>query len=314
MCIRDRYQRRVHGDLFIWIMESQILAYVDKEFDNNALPALMKYITIHNLSPGFDPTWETNENAQAACDLLVSWIKEQGLVGCSVEVVKEPGKTHLIIVEIEPTKKPAMTVFMYAHWDKQPPLEGKWEPGLGPFQPVIKDGKIWGRGSADDGYGTFAAVLSIKACQKLKLEHPRIVMILESCEESGDDLKYYLNKLIPSRFKDVDAVICLDSGAPVRDRFWITSALRGVMNFNLKVKVLKDPVHSGDAGGIVPESFRICRELLNRLEDVKTGAMVAPFQVAIPEERKKRNRAMCRNCCSPCQRKLPKITRCSLYG
>ena len=93
--------------------------------------------------------------------------------------------THLIIVEIEPTIKPAKTVLMYAHWDKQPPLTEKWSAGLHPTKPVIKNGLLYGRGSADDGYGSFAAILTIKACQHFKMSHPKIVMVFESCEESG---------------------------------------------------------------------------------------------------------------------------------
>ncbi len=99
--------------------------------------------------------------------------------------MKDPDKTHVIVVDIEGSTKSAKTVLMYAHWDKQPPMEGRWEAGLGPFTPVVKGDLLYGRGSADDGYGSFASVLSLKACQTMGLEHPRIVMVFESSEESG---------------------------------------------------------------------------------------------------------------------------------
>ena len=79
--------------------------------------------------------------------------------------------------------------------DKQPHLEG-WEEGLGPVTPVIRDGKLYGRGGADDGYSAFAAILSIKACQAQKIDHPRCVIFLEADEESGsNDLPHYLTSL-----------------------------------------------------------------------------------------------------------------------
>lgn len=190
----------------------------------------------------------------------------------------------MIFVEIDATMKDAKTVLMYAHWDKQPPLEGKWAPGLGPFTPVIKDGFLYGRGCIDDGYGSFAAILSIKACQHFNIPHPRIVMTLESAEESStNDLEYYLKGLVKTRIPAVDYVICLDSGGVDPNRIWLTSSLRGVLTFDINVKILKESVHSGDAGGIVPESFRICRILLNRLE--KDGKIIEDLHVKIPEVR-----------------------------
>ena len=189
--------------------------------------------------------------------------------------------THLIIVEIEGTEKIAL---MYAHWDKQPPLDGLWREGLGPRTPVVEGDLLYGRGGADDGYGTYAAVLAVKACQKMKIPHPKIVMVLESCEESGkDDLKYYLDKLMETRLKTIDYVFCLDSGAAFTDRLWMTGSLRGILTFTLDVKIVNDPVHSGDAGGIIPDSFRICRILLDRLE--KDGKMIDDLYVKIPESR-----------------------------
>jgi acetylornithine deacetylase/succinyl-diaminopimelate desuccinylase-like protein len=197
--------------------------------------------------------------------------------------------THLITVEIEGTDKVAL---MYAHWDKQPPLDGQWREGLGSRTPVIEGELLYGRGSADDGYGTYAAVLAIKACQKMKLPHPKIVMVFEGCEESGkNDFEYYLNKLVKTKLQKIDYVFCLDSGAASKDRLWMTSSLRGIMGFNLTVKVLNDPVHSGDAGGIVPESFRICRILLDRIKS--NGKMLDDLYVKIPESRLEEAKDLC---------------------
>lgn len=191
--------------------------------------------------------------------------------------------THVILVEIEGTEKVAL---MYAHWDKQPPLDEKlWRHGLGPRTPVVENDHLYGRGSADDGYGTYAAVLAVKACQHMKLPHPKIIMVLESCEESGkDDLKYYLDKLVKTKLQKIDYVYCFDSAAVYPDRLWMTTSLRGIISLNLTAKILNDPVHSGEAGGVVPETFRICRILLDRIE--KDGKIIDDLHVKIPEIRK----------------------------
>ena len=202
-------------------------------------------------------------------------------------MIKEPGKTHLIVVEVEATDKSSnKTTLMYAHFDKQPPLDGLWDVGLGSRTPVIKGDLLFGRGASDDGYGSFAAVLSIKACHQMKILHPRILLVFESCEESDkDDLKYYLDKYSKTKFSKIDSVICLDSDAATADRLWATASLRGIIGFELSVKILNDSVHSGDAGGIVPDTFRICRELLDRLE--KDGKLIEELYVKIPEIRVK---------------------------
>jgi len=261
-------------------------SYIEEEFDKNVIPSLMDYIRIPNLSPAFDPEWETNGNAEKACNHIVSWIVAQKLINTSVEILKDPGKTHLILVEVAATDaKCEKTALLYTHWDKQPPMEGRWDPGLGPFTPVIKDGKLFGRGTCDDGYASFAAVLIVKACQKFGLKHPRIVMTFESCEESGkEDLSYYLEKLSKTKLKRVDAIFCIDAAFATQDRLWLTSSLRGIINFNLTARVLKVPAHSGDAGGIVPDSFNILRQLLARIEDMETGKMCDAVQADIPKE------------------------------
>ena len=198
--------------------------------------------------------------------------------------MKEPGRTHVIIVEVEGTDKVAL---MYAHWDKQPPLDGLWREGLGARTPVVEGDLLYGRGGADDGYGTYAAVLAVKACQKMKIPHPKIIMVLESCEESGkNDLDYYLQMLMKTKLQKIDFVFCLDSSAATVDRLWMTGSLRGVMTINLTVKIVNDPVHSGDSGGIIPDSFRICRILLDRIE--KDGKiLVEELHTKIPESRLK---------------------------
>ena len=177
------------------------------------------------------------------------------------------------------------TVLMYGHLDKQPEFTG-WRSDLGPWTPKYLDGKLYGRGGADDGYAIYAAIAAIQALKTQQVAHPRVVGLIETCEESGSyDLSPYLDAL-RTRLGDVGLVICLDSGAGNYDQLWLTSSLRGMASGVLRVEVLTEGVHSGDASGLVPSSFRILRQLLDRLEDSTTGRLLpAQFHCEVPADR-----------------------------
>ena len=103
------------------------------------------------------------------------------------------------------------------------------------------------------------------------MKHARCVVLIEACEESGSyDLPYYVDHL-QARIGDVSLVICLDSGCGNYDQMWLTTSLRGIASGALTVTVLEEGVHSGDASGVVPSSFRVLRQLLDRVEDRDTG-------------------------------------------
>jgi acetylornithine deacetylase/succinyl-diaminopimelate desuccinylase-like protein len=174
---------------------------------------------------------------------------------------------------------------MYGHLDKQPAMVG-WEDGLGPWTPVLRDGKLYGRGGADDGYAIFATIASIGAVQQQGLPHARIVVLIECCEESGSiDLPAYID-LLSGRIGTPGLVICLDSGCGNYEQLWMTTSLRGSIVGNLHVEVLSEGVHSGDASGIVASSFRIIRAILDRLEDAATGGIVPEWlHVEVPADR-----------------------------
>jgi acetylornithine deacetylase/succinyl-diaminopimelate desuccinylase-like protein len=173
----------------------------------------------------------------------------------------------------------------YGHLDKQPEMTG-WREGFGPWTPVIEGGKLYGRGSADDGYAVYAALAAVMALDRLGAARPRCVGLIETCEESGSyDLPAYLDLLQP-RMGAVKLVIALDSGAGNYEQMWVTTSLRGLVDGTLRVNVLTEGVHSGDAGGVVPSSFRMARQLLDRLDDALTGAVKPDaFHCAIPRER-----------------------------
>ncbi|HEX2836437.1 MAG TPA: M20 family metallopeptidase [Thermoanaerobaculia bacterium] len=256
---------------------------VDAHWTSSIVPTLEQYIRIPNQSPLFDPEWKRNGHMHKAVALARQWVEAQGVKGLTIEVHELEGRTPVIFMEVEGDA--SSTVLMYGHLDKQPAMVG-WEDGLGPWTPVLRDGKLYGRGGADDGYAIFATISAIRAVQQQNLAHSRIVVLIECCEESGSvDLPAYID-LLGERIGTPRLVICLDSGCGNYEQLWMTTSLRGSIVGNLHVEVLSEGVHSGDASGIVPSSFRIIRTLLDRLEDAKTGGILPPWlHVEVPEQR-----------------------------
>ena len=254
-----------------------------KDFQESILPGLEEFIRIDNLSPDYDPEWQTNGKAEKAGNHLIDWAMKQGVKGMKAELIQEKGRTPLLFIEIDPQGSDK-NILLYGHFDKQPPL-GEWAEGLHPNKPVIKDGWLYGRGASDDGYALFSIVEAVKLIQLQNAKHGRIVITIESGEESGSpDLVYYLKKL-KDRIKNPDLMICMDSGCKDYSAIWITTSLRGVVAAEVEVECLKQSVHSGTGSGVAPDSFTVIRMLLDRLDDSKTSKVVAPLTVEIPSYR-----------------------------
>jgi len=270
----------------------QIARSVGETWSASIIPTLQRYITIPNQSPLFDPDWKRNGYMHQAVALARSWVESQNIPGLRVETHEIDDRTPVIFLEIEGDGD--STVLMYGHLDKQPAMVG-WESGLGPWTPVLRDGMLYGRGGADDGYAIFAATTAIKTLKQLGINHSRIVVIIECCEESGSvDLPAYID-LLSDRIGTPQLVVCLDSGCGNYEQLWMTTSLRGSIVGNLTVDVLTEGVHSGDATGIVPESVRLLRILLDRLEDAKTGEIVPEWlHIDVPENRLEEARATAR--------------------
>jgi acetylornithine deacetylase/succinyl-diaminopimelate desuccinylase-like protein len=262
-----------------------LLSSVSTQWDGEIVPQLTDYVRIPAKSPHFDPQWEANGHIERVIRLAEAWVKKQPVRGLKVEIVRLPGRTPLLYFDVSASNTSDRTVLLYGHLDKQPEMTG-WRNGYGPWDPLFEDGKLYGRGSADDGYAVFAALAAIGALQAQGIAHSRCAGMIETCEESGSfDLPAYLEALAP-RMGRVDFVIGLDSGCGDYERMWDTTSLRGLVGGRLTVEVLTEGVHSGDASGIVPSSFRIARKLLDRIEDATTGRVLPPqFHVPIPQER-----------------------------
>ena len=260
-----------------------LLSAISTQWDAEIVPQLAEYVRIPAKSPHFDPQWEINGHIERAIRLAEAWVGKQPVRGLTFEIVRLPGRTPLLYFDVAGTGD--RSVLLYGHLDKQPEMVG-WREGFGPWDPLFENGKLYGRGSADDGYAVFAAVAAIGALQAQGIAHSRCIGMIETCEESGSyDLPAYLDALAP-RMGEVDFVVGLDSGCGDYERLWATTSLRGLAGGRLTVEVLTEGVHSGDASGIVPSSFRIARKLLDRIEDATTGHVLpAEFHAPIPAER-----------------------------
>jgi acetylornithine deacetylase/succinyl-diaminopimelate desuccinylase-like protein len=264
---------------------TRLKGFVEEFWEDSVVPSLTEYIRIPNKSPAFDPDWASHGYMDAAVTLMERWAREQisRLPGATLEVVRLEGRTPVIFIDLPGDNDD--TVLLYGHLDKQPEMKG-WSEGLGPWTPVRKGDKLYGRGSADDGYAIYGALGALLALRQQSVKRARCVVLIEACEESGSyDLPFYVDHLA-ARIGTPTLVICLDSGCGNYDQLWLTTSLRGIAMGNLTVRVLNEGVHSGDASGIVPSSFRIQRALLSRLEDESTGAMrLSELYVQVPPQR-----------------------------
>jgi acetylornithine deacetylase/succinyl-diaminopimelate desuccinylase-like protein len=265
---------------------AQVLSQITAQWDGDILRQLTGYIAIPAKSPAFDADWVRHGYIETVVRNAATWVGAQKVAGLTLEIVRLEGRTPLLFFEIAATRADStQTVLMYGHLDKQPEFSG-WRSDLGPWTPKYEDGRLYGRGGADDGYAVYASIAAVQALKSQGVGHPRIVGLIETCEESGShDLLPYVNAL-RKRLGEVALVVCLDSGAGSYDQLWLTTSLRGMAAGVLKVEVLTEGIHSGDASGLVPSSFRILRHLLDRLEDSQTGRLLPQgFHCDIPADR-----------------------------
>ena len=258
-------------------------AFVADMWDSSIVPEISEYIKVPNKSPLFDPEWESHGYMDTAVAMLEAWCRKQPIKDMQVEVLRIEGRTPLLFIDIAGDSDEV--VLLYGHYDKQPEFSG-WEDDLDPWTPVIRDGKLYGRGGADDGYATFGSLTAIRALQEQGIPHAHCVVIIEGCEESGSfDLPYYID-LLEDRIGAPSLVVCLDAECGNYDQLWCTTSLRGNLTGTLRIDVLTEGVHSGSASGVVPSSFRTARQIISRIEDEASGQLlIAALHVEIPPQR-----------------------------
>lgn len=265
----------------------RVEGFVEEVWEESILPVLERYIRIPNKSPLFDPDWRSHGFMDAAVAEVAEWCRARAIPGLVVEVIEDAELTPLLYLEVPGHPEAADdTVLLYGHLDKQPEMVG-WQEDLGPWQPVRRGDRLYGRGGADDGYAVFASLAALELAAREAVPHARCVLLIECCEESGSpDLPAHVERLLP-RIGQPSLVVCLDSGCGNYEQLWGTTSLRGMVTGELRVQVLREGLHSGDAGGVVPSSFRILRQLLSRLEDEATGRILPAFLHAeIPADRR----------------------------
>jgi acetylornithine deacetylase/succinyl-diaminopimelate desuccinylase-like protein len=266
------------------INPGELQRFVDGIWDHSIVPELCNYVRIPNKSPLFDPEWEQHGHMEKAVQLLANWCRRQHIAGMTLEIARLPGRTPLIFIDVPGTSD---TVLLYGHLDKQPEFTG-WHDGLGPWEPVIRNGRLYGRGAADDGYAIFSSLTAIAALEAQHIPHARCIVLIEACEESGSpDLPAHVEALV-SRIGTPSLVVCLDAEAGDYERIWLTTSLRGNIVGTLDIQVLTEGVHSGAGSGIAASCFDVLRQLLSRLTDERTGElMLDELKVEIPEERRR---------------------------
>jgi acetylornithine deacetylase/succinyl-diaminopimelate desuccinylase-like protein len=257
---------------------------INRTWEESIVERLVAYVRIPNKSPMFDPQWEQHGYMEAAVKLMADWCRAQPPPGARVEVRRLPGRTPLLLVDV-PGELPGC-VLLYGHLDKQPEFTG-WLPGLGPWEPVLRDGKLYGRGAADDGYAVFSSLTAIAALKEQQVRLPRCVVLIEACEESGSvDLPAHLAAL-GDAIGTPSLVVCLDAECGNYDQVWCTTSLRGNLVGTLRIRVLTEGVHSGMATGIAPTPFRILEQLLARIESPVTGDLLLDeLHVNLPRDRR----------------------------
>jgi acetylornithine deacetylase/succinyl-diaminopimelate desuccinylase-like protein len=270
-------------------IEEALKRHVATTWSDSIIPQLCEYVRIPNKSPLFDSEWEAHGHMERAVELMARWCRTQPITGAQVEIRRLKGRTPLLFVDI-----PGQTdgcVLLYGHLDKQPEFTG-WEEGLGPWQPVLRDGKLYGRGGADDGYAVFASLTAISALQAQRIPHARCVVLIEASEESGSpDLQAHVEAL-GQRLGTPSLVVCLDAECGSYEQLWCTTSLRGNLIGTLDVQILTEGVHSGMGSGIAPSCFRVLRQLLSRVENEASGELLLDaLSVAVPADRRRQAEA-----------------------
>ena len=264
-------------------LAERIRDFCDATWDETIVPTLTEYIRIPCKSPHFDPDWEANGHMEQAIQMIAGWCRRRPIEGMTVEIHRLPGRTPVLLLDCPGESDD--TVLLYGHLDKQPEMSG-WDEDLGPWEPVLRGDRLYGRGGADDGYAVLASLTAIEALQREGVPRSRCVVLIEACEESGSfDLPHHLEAL-REKIGEPSLLICLDSGCGNYDQMWSTTSLRGIITGTLTVETITEGVHSGDASGVVPSSFRVLRRLLDRVEDSDTGEVRLPeLHCEIPVKR-----------------------------
>ncbi|GAA1964723.1 M20/M25/M40 family metallo-hydrolase [Agromyces allii] len=230
----------------------------------DVIERLEKLVRIRSVAfPGFDPE-PVHEMGQAVVDLFT----DAGAEG--VRLLDVPDGYPCVYADL-PGPEGSPTVLLYAHYDVQPAPESQnWSSD--PWEPVTKeDGRIYGRGAADDKSGL---VMHYATLRLLGPDRPcRVKLLVEGEEETISHLEPFV-EANPDLFA-ADAFVIGDIGGQASGRPGLTTALRGDVACTVTVRTLEFPVHSGEFGGAAPDAMTAMIRILDSLHD-EHGDTVIP--------------------------------------
>ena len=263
---------------------------ISKFFDSNVLPNFMNFIRIPNSSPEYDPKWDTNGLLLKASKNIINFAKSLCLKNTEITLLKDEGHTPFILIDTSSKVNETKTILFYGHFDKQLDSPG-WDSGKSATNPIIENGRLYGRGTIDDGYAIFSILTAIKFCQDYNCLNSRIICIFEGSEESSsDDLHYYFNKLMPIFGDNISLFCCVDLTCLDYQKMWVVNCIRGVMDFDVKITTLNQNMDSNYVKGAFPDNFMIFRKLCDLIRNENGEFLLDELILSedkIPKDRKK---------------------------
>ncbi len=222
---------------------------------------------------------EVRRSAEAVRDLLAA-------EGCETDIVSAAGGAPAVIAH-KPGPEGSPTVLLYAHHDVQPENDhAEWDSA--PFEPTERDGRLYGRGAADDKAGIAAHLGALRIFGD---DVPvGVTLFIEGEEEVGSDTLVDLLREHRDRLA-ADVIVIADSGNWDIGVPALTTSLRGLVRADVEVRTLTHAVHSGMWGGLVPDALMALSRLLTSLHDDAGNVAVAGLHagpaadVVYPEER-----------------------------
>lgn len=283
-------------------MSVQDIQQVVSTFFQGNIDTFAKFAAMKNLSPVYDPNWEAKGDLLNCFNEMKKYIEEQSLSGIQdLQILQESGKTPALYFSVSPSvSTETYTTLIYSHVDKIPFGDG-WTK-IDPNNPKMVDGYMYGRGVATGLYSILSIMSMLKAMEELSIKRPKIVVLLESCFESGSsDLTTYLTK-VKSLCPVINNIICLETWSPCNDYFHYTKSTRGYISFNIKITTATKSVHSGSFGGLLPDPLMIFQNLMeNKIEKIEkkdgaTNLLIPDLEVDITDEQEKECKTLCENC------------------
>jgi len=197
--------------------------------------------------------------------------------GGTADMVATPGGAPLVVGELRSAKKNAPTVMIYGHYDVQDPGDLElWDSP--PFEPTIRDGRIYARGATDDK-GNFLPLLHV-ACELAKAGKlpVHIRVLVEGAEETGSD---DVGEWVRQDARGADCVIVFDSGMVDADRPALTLATRGMVFAHVEVRTGTQTAHSGMYGGAALNAFHALHHALAAVLPGPDGKLPEPLRAGV---------------------------------